>query len=127
MRRMFFTSQVVPGLIEEYRRRHAEVWPDMFARCAPLAGGTIPCSCGMMACSSARWLLMISVVQAAMEKTNVNALWQADMARFFVALPGGRPDNSMVVLTEIFNLDDQLARIEKRRRVLMSEFAPSQP
>lgn len=113
MRRVCFTLQVVPELIEEYRRRHAEVWPDMlralratgwrdyslFLRDDGLLVGTLVTD-------------DLGSLQAAMEKTNVNALWQADMARFFVALPGGRPDNSMVVLTEIFNLDDQLARIE---------------
>ncbi|MBN1173543.1 MAG: hypothetical protein JXA67_15340 [Micromonosporaceae bacterium] len=35
--------------------------------------------------------------------------------RHAVALPNGRPDNSMVVLDEVLNLDDQLARIPLSR------------
>jgi L-rhamnose mutarotase len=40
-----------------------------------------------------------------MDATEVNARWQAQMAEFFV---DGRPDRHMHVLTEVFNLDDQL-------------------
>src|SRR5690606_33192550 len=42
---------------------------------------------------------------AAMDATDVNARWQAEMAEFFEA---GRPDQHMHVLTEVFNLEDQL-------------------
>jgi L-rhamnose mutarotase len=35
----------------------------------------------------------------------VNSRWQAEMAEFFV---DGRPDRNFHVLTEVFNLDDQL-------------------
>ena len=45
---------------------------------------------------------------AAMQDTDVNRRWQAEMAPFFEELPGGRPDTSMRVLDEVFNLDDQL-------------------
>jgi L-rhamnose mutarotase len=46
-----------------------------------------------------------------MERTEVNARWQAEMSRFFLGLDGRRPDEGMALLTEIFNLDDQLAGI----------------
>ncbi len=38
----------------------------------------------------------------------MNRRWQAEMAAFFVDLPGGRPDRGMLVLDEVFNLEDQL-------------------
>lgn len=47
--------------------------------------------------------------QAAMEATEVNSRWQAEMAEFFV---GGRPDHQMHVLDEVFNLEDQLGDID---------------
>jgi L-rhamnose mutarotase len=43
----------------------------------------------------------------AMNATGVNARWQAEMADFFES---GRPDQHMHVLTEVFNLNDQLER-----------------
>ena len=43
-----------------------------------------------------------------MAATEVNARWQADMAKYFIGLDGRGPDESFVLLDEIFNLDDQL-------------------
>jgi L-rhamnose mutarotase len=40
--------------------------------------------------------------QAAMERTDVNARWQAEMAEFFEQ---GRPDHALERLEEIFHLD----------------------
>jgi len=40
--------------------------------------------------------------QAAMERTDVNARWQAEMAEFFEQ---GRPDHAMQPLEEIFHLE----------------------
>jgi L-rhamnose mutarotase len=40
--------------------------------------------------------------------TEVNARWQADMARFFVGLDGTPADEGFEVLDLIFNLHDQL-------------------
>jgi L-rhamnose mutarotase len=42
---------------------------------------------------------------AAMERTDVNARWQAEMAGFFEALDGRRPDEGLVRLDEVFHLD----------------------
>jgi L-rhamnose mutarotase len=109
VRRVCFTLQVDPARLDEYRRRHAAVWPDMLA-----------------ALRDAGWrdyslflrddgLLVgyfltddLAAAQAAMEATDVNARWQAEMAPFFVDLPGGRPDRGLRVLDEVFNLEDQL-------------------
>ncbi|WP_279578871.1 L-rhamnose mutarotase [Fodinicola feengrottensis] len=42
---------------------------------------------------------------AAMEKTEVNGRWQAEMGEFFIGLDGRRPDEGMHVLSEYFHLD----------------------
>ena len=107
-RRVCFTLSVDPDRLDEYRERHAEVWPEMLA-----------------ALRDAGWheyslflredgLLIGHLVTddfpaalAAMERTDVNARWQAEMAPFF---RDGRADHNMHVLEEVFNLDDQLAR-----------------
>jgi L-rhamnose mutarotase len=106
MPRICFTLQVQPDRLDEYRLRHAQVWPEM-----------------LTALRDAGWrdyslflredgLLVgylhaddFPAAQAAMEATAVNARWQAQMAEFFEA---GRPDRQMRVLTEVFNLEDQL-------------------
>jgi L-rhamnose mutarotase len=109
MRRVCFTLHVDPARIDEYRRRHAAVWPEM-----------------LTALHDAGWhdyslflrddgLLVgyfrtenLAAAQAAMETTDVNRRWQAEMAPCFVDLRGGRPDRGMHVLNEVFNLEDQL-------------------
>jgi L-rhamnose mutarotase len=106
--RVCFTLQVRPDRLEEYRRRHATVWPDMlqalrdtgwhdyqlFLREDGLLVGTLVTD-------------DLVAAQAAMEDTAVNARWQADMAPFF-DLPDGRPDRGMHVLDLVFDLDAQL-------------------
>ena len=74
-RRHCFLLRVRPERMDEYRRRHATVWPEMLA---------------------------------AMARTGVNARWQAEMAPFFVGLKGGGPDEGLVLLEEVFHLEDQL-------------------
>jgi L-rhamnose mutarotase len=46
-----------------------------------------------------------------MAATEVNARWQAEMGDFFVALDG-TPDTGFLQLTEVFNLDSQLAALD---------------
>ena len=43
--------------------------------------------------------------QAAMNKTEVNTRWQAEMAPFFELEPGTSPDAAMTPIPEIFHLD----------------------
>jgi L-rhamnose mutarotase len=109
MQRICFQLQVRPDKLTEYQRRHAAVWPDMlralhhagwhnyslFLRPDGLLIGYFETP------SPAR-------AQAAMEGTEVNARWQAEMAEFFVDLGDARPDNGFVQLEEIFHLEDQL-------------------
>jgi L-rhamnose mutarotase len=109
VRRICFTLQVDPSRLEEYRRRHAAVWPDMLR--ALRAAGWHDYSLflrddGLLVGCFRTDDLAAAV--AAMEATEVNARWQAEMAPFFTDLPGGRPDLGFRVLDEVFNLDDQL-------------------
>jgi L-rhamnose mutarotase len=114
MRRVCFQLQVRPDRIEEYKARHAAVWPDM-----------------LRALSHTGWhnyslflrpdgLLIgyvetpsIEEAQAGMAATEVNARWQAEMAEFFVDLGDARPDTGFVQLEEVFHLEDQLAALER--------------
>lgn len=106
MRRICFTLQVKPDRLAEYRRRHASVWREMLE--APRDAGWHDYSLFLREDGLPVGTLLIDdfpAAQAAMEASEVNARWQADMADFFDA---GRPDHAMQVLTEVFNLNDQL-------------------
>ncbi len=113
MNRHCFQLQVRPDRLDEYVARHAAVWPDM-----------------LNALKDAGWhnyslflrpdgLLIgyvespdLAAAQAAMAATQVNARWQAEMKEYFVDLEGN-PDEGFLELTEIFNLEDQLAALPR--------------
>jgi L-rhamnose mutarotase len=107
MPRYCFVSQVDPRHLDVYRERHAAVWPDMLAalRDAGWANYSLFLTDGG---------LLVGYfeaddrdrAQARMAATEVNARWQAEMARLFVG--DGNPDEGFAYVPEIFNLDDQL-------------------
>lgn len=109
MRRVCFQLQVKPDRIEEYKRRHAAVWPDMLQALADTgwhnyslflrADGLL---IGYFETPS------LAQAQAGMARTDVNARWQAEMSEFFVDLGDAAPDTGFVELEEVFNLADQL-------------------
>lgn len=112
MHRVCFQFQVRPERIADYRERHAAVWPEM-----------------LQALKRTGWnnyslflredgLLIgyletpdLAAAQEGMAATEVNALWQAQMGEFFVDLVGA-PDAGFLQLTEVFNLEDQLAALD---------------
>jgi len=114
MQRICFLARIRPELAEEYRERHAAVWPEML-RALEAAGwgnyslflagdGTLV---GYLETED------FAAAQAAMAATEVNARWQAQMSRYFVSTGPGRPDESFVPLEEVFHLQDQLAAVAR--------------
>ncbi|MEV3985467.1 MULTISPECIES: L-rhamnose mutarotase [unclassified Nonomuraea] len=105
MRRVCFLLKVRPERLAEYRERHRAVWPDMldalrragwhnyslFLRDDGLLVGYLETA-------------DFEAARKAMEATEVNARWQAEMAPFFEDLDG-RPDEGMRPLDEVFHLD----------------------
>jgi L-rhamnose mutarotase len=105
VQRVCFLLKVRPERLAEYRERHTRVWPEMLA-----------------ALSAAGWHnyslflredgLLVGYLEtedfaaacAAMDRTEVNARWQAGMAGFFEGLDGAGPDAAMTPLTEVFHL-----------------------
>jgi L-rhamnose mutarotase len=102
--RVCFLMRARADTLEEYKRRHAEVWPEMLA-----------------ALSAAGWRnyslfargdgMIVGYAEvdgfdaalAAMQETEVNARWQAEMAPLFEIQAA--PDSAMEQLQEIFHLD----------------------
>ena len=112
LERVCFQLQVKPERIDEYRERHAAVWPDMLR--ALEATGWHNYSLFLRDDG-----LLIGYVEtpsivdarAAMARTEVNARWQAEMGDFFVDLDVP-PDEGFLRLTEVFHLEDQLAALD---------------
>jgi L-rhamnose mutarotase len=106
MQRVCFQLQVRPERMDEYRERHAAVWPEM--RAALTAAGWRNYSLflsdsgmliGYVECDD------FEASRRAMEDTEVNARWQAEMSGFFEGLEGPRPDEGLLQLEEVFHLD----------------------
>lgn len=105
MQRVCFLLQVRKECVEEYRRRHREVWPEM-----------------LQALTETGWHnyslflredgLLVGYLEtedfdrarALMAATEVNSRWQQDMAHFFEAMDGVAPDSAMRPLAEVFHL-----------------------
>jgi L-rhamnose mutarotase len=113
MTRVCFTLQVDPTKLDAYRAAHAAVWPDMLRALADSGwhdyrlflrpDGLLV---GFLETDD------FAAAQAAMARTEVNARWQAAMAGFFPALGESRPDEGMLVLDQVFHLEEQLAEAQ---------------
>jgi L-rhamnose mutarotase len=104
--RACFLLRVSAERLEEYRERHRAVWEPMlaalresgwhnyslFLRPDGLLVGCVECE-------------DFGAAQRAMEQTDFNARWQADMAPLFDLPEGSRPDTGGERLEEIFHLD----------------------
>ncbi len=101
MERVCFCLQVRPDRLEEYKRRHREVWPEMldalreagwrnyslFLRDDGLLVGYVETE-------------DFEAAQRAMAAKDVNDRWQAEMSEFF----GERADESFQRLEQVFHL-----------------------
>jgi L-rhamnose mutarotase len=103
--RVCFLLRVRPDRLDEYRARHRDVWPEM--RDALREAGWRNYSLFL----DADGLLVgyveaedFAAAQAAMERTEVNARWQAEMAPFFELDGDERPDTGLRRLGEVFHL-----------------------
>ena len=107
--RVCFRSSIQPALIDEYKRRHAAVWPEMLLALKEAGWNNYSLFLaddgllvGYVECDD------FDAVRARMALTDVNARWQAEMATLFENT-GQAPDEGFQVLEEVFNLDGQLA------------------
>lgn len=105
MQRICFLLKVRTALINDYRKTHEAVWPEM-----------------QQALSDAGWQnyslflrddgMLIGYLEtedfdaarAKLAATDANARWQAEMAPYFEELEGRRPDEGLTVLPSIFYL-----------------------
>ena len=104
--RICFLLKVRPDRVEEYRGRHASVWPELqnalretgwknyslFLRSDGTLVGYLEADDFARCC-------------AEMKQHSVNSLWQAEMTPFFEGLENGGADDHMMPLQEVFHLD----------------------
>lgn len=105
MERICFRLRIDPAKVEEYKARHADVWPEMLAALSQAgwtnyslflaADGVM---IGYLECEDFGRCLEL------MAATEVNAKWQASMGGFFVGLEGA-PDEGMRPLEEVLHLE----------------------
>jgi L-rhamnose mutarotase len=106
MQRIGFMLKVKKEMMAEYKRRHAEVWPDMLA--ALRETGWHNYSIFMTEDGTLFGYLETpdyDAARAGMATKEVNARWQADMAPFFEGIGGKNADENFVQLEEVFHLD----------------------
>lgn len=101
MERVCFLLQVRADRLDEYRRRHRDVWPEMLDalrdagwRNYSLFLGDDGLLVGYLETDD------FAAAQRAMADAEVNDRWQRDMAHFFDA----RADHALVRLEEVFHL-----------------------
>ncbi|MBQ0905085.1 L-rhamnose mutarotase [Micromonospora sp. U21] len=116
MPRVCFTLQVDPDRLDEYRARHTRVWPEMLAALAE--SGWHDYSLFLREDGLLVGYLVtddFAAAQAAMQTSDVNARWQAEMAPYFVGLDQGAADRAIRPLDEVFNLEAQLSAERETR------------
>jgi L-rhamnose mutarotase len=105
MKRVCFVLRVKPDRLEEYKKRHRVVWPEMqtalretgwnnyslFLRSDGLLVGYLETA-------------DFDRARAEMAKRDVNERWQREMAGFFVQPDSDLPDRMIVPLEEVFHL-----------------------
>ena len=102
MKRICFTLRIRPEDVEEYRREHQAVWPEM--RAALRASGWQDYSLFLRPDGLLVGYLVTAdfeEAKAAMKRLPVNQRWQEHMAPFF----GEHADDQMHSLEEVFHLD----------------------
>lgn len=110
--RVCFQLQVDPARLDEYRDRHAAVWPDVL-RAIEDSGRR---NYSLFLREDGLLIGYYEVdddeaAQAALANDPRTAQWEAEMAGFFVALDGARPDQGAPRIPEVFHLEDQLAAL----------------
>jgi len=106
MQRVCFLLKVKADRLEEYKGRHRAVWPEMLD--ALRATGWTNYSLFLREDGLLVGYLEtpdFEAARAGMAAREVNERWQRDMAPFFEALEGRRPDEGMLRLEEVFHLE----------------------
>lgn len=106
MERICFLLKVKADRLDEYKKRHKSVWPEMLY--ALRQAGWRNYSLFLREDGLLVGYLETPNFQEALEGMalrEVNERWQREMAPFFESLGGRRPDEGMLQLPMVFHLD----------------------
>ena len=106
MQRVGFVLIVRSDRLDEYKKRHEQVWPEMLE--ALQETGWHNYSLFLREDGLLFGYLETPDFEralAGMAEKDVNTRWQSEMAPFFEALEGRRPDEGMLQLEEVFHLE----------------------
>jgi L-rhamnose mutarotase len=101
-----FVLNVRPEMLEEYKARHRQVWPEMIR--ALQESGWDNYSLFLRPDGLLIGYLEtrdFSEALAEMQRREINTLWQREMAPFFLLNYNEAADKSMTPIEEIFHLD----------------------
>lgn len=106
MQRICFLLQVKADRLDEYKRLHADVWPDMQAALRKTGWHNYSLFLredGLLVgyCETPNFEAAV----AGMQDYEVNRHWQELMAPFFEETAGAKADEAMRPLEEVFHLD----------------------
>ncbi len=105
MQRICFVLQVKPDRLDEYKRRHREVWPEMLS--ALRETGWTNYSLFLRPDGMLVGYLEtedFAAARAGMAAREVNQRWQNEMGDFFQQSDGILPDRAMQPLEEVFHV-----------------------
>lgn len=105
LQRVCFTLRVKRDRLDEYRRRHKAVWPEMLEALRKAGWRNY----SLFLSQDGQLIGYVETPDfqqalARMAATDVNRRWQAEMAPFFEA-DGKNADEAMVPIPEVFHLD----------------------
>ena len=105
MQRICFVLQVKPERLEEYKKRHRSVWPEMQAALRETGWGNYSLFLrddgllvGYLETEN------FERARAGMASREINQRWQRGMGGFFLQPDGTLPDRAMQPLEEVFHL-----------------------
>src|SRR5690348_3729132 len=105
MQRICFVLQVKPERLEEYKKRHRQVWPEMQTALRETGWGNY----SLFLRDDGLLVGYLETedferARAGMAQREVNERWQWEMGDFFVQPDGVLPDRAMRPLEEVFHL-----------------------
>ena len=107
MNRIGFLLKVKADKVEEYKKHHESVWPEMLAALQRTGWHNYSLFMREDGLLFGYFETPGSFQDAlnGMAKEEINARWQDFMAPFFEGLEGAHADESMIELEEVFHLD----------------------
>lgn len=107
MKRIGFQLKVRADKLEEYKKHHRQVWPEMLAALqeAGWHNYSLFVRDDGLLFGYFETPLSLQAAQAQMAQQEINTRWQEFMAPFFESPDNARPDEMFLELTEIFHLD----------------------